>query len=249
MVTVINPGGTFASQFGSGIGKGLSEQLPKEIKNYRLSSGIEKLRELGNVPPLEKVQHLLESGASMEDIQSLIPFLQQAQGTQALKNRAAGSTEIDEQRGAPSVQPLGTSEQLPKKEGYVAGGKGGFASKKQLDELRNSFVQKPSQAQIDQLAGQYIDEGISYDVNDARAKARDEIEQNRSSQQQALAKFEDDLSKRLTTELQGGGIGEYKDVTGEIQRKLLDEGIHRALAQGKTPVSYTHLTLPTKRIV
>src|SRR5271170_123407 len=233
MVQIIEQQGSLAGRLGKGIAKGLSEQLPKEVQNYRTSSAIEKLRSQGNTDPLQQIQQLIKSGTSTQDIGMLLPYIQQAQGNKALEARAGGTGK--QTNGQPTSQLPASPTQGFNKEGYKPEGKGGFASKSQLDNLRNSFTQKPSQQQIDQLANKYIKEGLSYNANDARLKADKEIEQNRASQQQILEKFENDLSKRLKTELEGGGIGDYKDITGEIERKLLDEGILRAGGLGMTP--------------
>lgn len=46
--------GNIFGRVGEGIGKGLGEQLPKEMENYRLKSGLQELqKEAGNLDPLE----------------------------------------------------------------------------------------------------------------------------------------------------------------------------------------------------
>lgn len=232
MVQVIDTGGSVAGRIGKGFGKGLAEQLPKEIQNYRTSSAIDKLRQPGNTDPLQQIQHLLRSGSSMQEIGALLPYIQKAQGITALNARAEGGTQANGQ--SPS-QPQAAPAQGFNKEGYTPQGKGGFASEEQLKNLRSSLTQKPSQQEIDQLANKYIQEGLSFDATDARMKAEKEIEQNRASQQQQLNTFEKNLSARLADELQNSGLGDYGDVLGEIQRKLIDEGKLRTAGLGATP--------------
>lgn len=45
--------GDLAGRFGSGLGQGLSEQIPKEMEHYRLSQGLQKLQQEKNLSPTE----------------------------------------------------------------------------------------------------------------------------------------------------------------------------------------------------
>ncbi len=74
MVQVIDKRGSLFGQIGRGFGQGLSEQLPKEIENYRLRSGLQNLANEADRGQLSPAQFLAKAagtyGATPQMVQS-----------------------------------------------------------------------------------------------------------------------------------------------------------------------------------
>lgn len=81
MVQVIEDkySGNIFGRIGAGLGKGLSEQLPKEIERGRLSAGLRKFeKERANLSPVEQFTRLAGiPGFTAEHLYTLAPLLQQ----------------------------------------------------------------------------------------------------------------------------------------------------------------------------
>ncbi len=61
MVQVIEQKGDFFGRLGSGFGKGMAEQLPKEIERSRLTAGLKKLGEQKDLSPFERFTGLVSA--------------------------------------------------------------------------------------------------------------------------------------------------------------------------------------------
>jgi len=86
MVQIINDpfSGNIFGRIGKGVGQGLSEQIPKEVKNYRLSSALEGLQKGDkSLDPIQSMSKLVRGGYSPQEAASLIPFLQEQQQRKA----------------------------------------------------------------------------------------------------------------------------------------------------------------------
>ena len=77
--------GNIAGRIGKGFAQGLAEQLPKEVKQGRMSYALEELKKNNNLTPLDQAQKLLRGGFSPEDLQQFLPLIQQAQERRALE--------------------------------------------------------------------------------------------------------------------------------------------------------------------
>lgn len=87
-IQILPQEGSFASQFGSGVGQGLSQQLPEEIKRYRLKSGLENL---ANQKSTKSPYELIASLATIPGIDpGLIGVLAPALHSQIQRNESAG---------------------------------------------------------------------------------------------------------------------------------------------------------------
>jgi hypothetical protein len=93
--------GSLASQLGSSFGKGLSEQLPEGIKRGRISAALENL-EGKNLTPLQQISNLTSSGASDQQIATLLPLIQQMQQRQ----RFVGEEQIPQRVQEGQIKPI-----------------------------------------------------------------------------------------------------------------------------------------------
>ncbi len=80
-IQVLEKPGDLSGRIGRGIGKGLSEQLPKEVQRQRLAYGLKSLQDSQNqgqpLTPIDQISRLMQSGADLSDVQHLVPYLQQ----------------------------------------------------------------------------------------------------------------------------------------------------------------------------
>jgi len=231
MVQIIQETGNIAGRIGRGFGKGLSEQIPKEMERYRLSSGLEKLNKEGaNLSPIQQTAGLIKSGFTPEQVSSFLPVLRESQQTAAYrKNFGKPIQEVPQAKQADITEkgkPISAIEPQ---------GKGGFASASQLKNYKQSIQQEPSKEDVRDLAIRNIESGIALNERDAEAQAYNELKQNLVAQREKLGSFRTGLETRLTNDLQKGGFAQFQDVSGEIKNALLDQGEYLVGVKGLTP--------------
>jgi hypothetical protein len=227
MTYQVKPGDLFG-RVGSDIGKGLAEQLPQEIKNQRLASGLENIGKEKN--PIAQMQQLYRSGASAQDVAQLLPQIQSATQKEAYLARQQGAP----QQRAQAPNMAETAKATPGKAATAEASKGGFATPSQIKQYKESLLQEPSYQDISSMARDILESGITQDPNVAEAMAEKQIKQDLSAQRNKVTQFENDLNKRLDFNLQKGGLGNFQDVPGEIQQKLLDQGSY-LIGKGLSP--------------
>lgn len=125
MVQVIDDefNGNVFGRLGKGIGKGLSEQIPKEIERGRLASGLKQFeKESNGLTPVQQFTRLAAiPGVTAEHLYSLTPLLRQQQARDEAKNRAGGAKGtpqqpgggIPQQRGPGAIGDVAQSNQAP----------------------------------------------------------------------------------------------------------------------------------------
>src|ERR1051326_5431723 len=91
MPQVIEQQGSPIGRLGKGIGKGLADQIPKEIDRYRLTSGLEKFaaESKGKTPFQQAVDFYKIPGATAEMGYTLFPLLQQEAKREAASKLAS----------------------------------------------------------------------------------------------------------------------------------------------------------------
>lgn len=93
--------GNIFGRLGKGLGQGLSDQLPKEVERYRLSSGLKKFeQESQNMSPVQKAINLMgRPGVTAEHLYVLAPLLEQ----EARRREGGG---IGSGKGAAPFNPM-----------------------------------------------------------------------------------------------------------------------------------------------
>jgi len=124
MVQYIKQGNIFG-RIGTGIGKGLAEQLPKEIERNRLASGLQNFeKESGDLNPIQQLARISSiPGITPQMIQSFSELAKiQNQGNAYRKGaggnprpgqQAAGMQPEASPRGEPNLQPQQGGQQRP----------------------------------------------------------------------------------------------------------------------------------------
>lgn len=103
----VKPGSIFG-RIGTGIGKGLAEQVPKEIERSRLSSGLQALSQQKDLTPFEQFSQLAAiPGITPQMLQSGSELLKQQGTRQAYARKAAGGGRLPpEGPVSPGLQAL-----------------------------------------------------------------------------------------------------------------------------------------------
>lgn len=250
MVTIIDDpySGNVFGRLGKGIGKGLSEQLPKEIERSRLSSGLKKFEQesQGKTPLQQYLQLSSIPGMTPEHLYNIRPLLERQQRVDAF-GRKVGTPLTGAESG--KTEP---KTSLTEGKGEISADEAkessGFATSGEIERYKRDIEQPPSQKDIDNLASQYIASGMALDPEEARNIAAKEIQQNILARKHRTSTFLQDAKSRIQRELQSaaggtitqdgqlmGGLADYPQVAGEIQQALLDQGEYLVNQQGMTP--------------
>lgn len=209
MAQIIEQGDIFG-RIGKSFGEGAAAQAERSVTANALSKipGIPK--EYGD---------LARTPGGSELLPSLSPLILQSQRRKAFLD----SQEAPE--GSPQQNP---SASLEKKSGNATS-KQILGSPERVSASNAKILQPPTVKQRDALAASIINSGQVLDPTEARMMAQQQLEQDRSVQNEQLTGLTKDISDRSALDLQNGGLADYKDVAGEIQRRLVDEGKVRYL--------------------
>lgn len=116
MVQIISDeyGGNVFGRLGKGIGKGLSEQIPKEIERGRLSHALTSMKKNPDMDPIDRLRSLYGAGATPEQISQIEPYLKRAAiqkrgqgqrtGVASTQQAGGGATQVSNQ---PANAPVG----------------------------------------------------------------------------------------------------------------------------------------------
>lgn len=218
-----NPG-SVSGRIGKGFAKGLADTVPKEVERMRLSSGLKKLGEQDLTG-----KNQLQTLGEIYNIPGITPEIAKLAQQQVQKQNFIDRSPTDLNTKS-NESTTGKSNKSRK-----AVQDNGFASPSQITEYKKNILQEPESAEIRDLAKDYLSQGLTQDTNEAMALARQELGQNRVAQQSRNTALRKDLDERLKLELQGQGFGDYKDISGEIQKQLMDQGEYMVNELGFSP--------------
>jgi hypothetical protein len=240
--------GSIFGRIGSGIGKGLAEQIPKEVEQYRLASGLKKFeQDAGNLNPMQQLARLSSiPGITPQQIQSFSDLARQQNSMRALERRGAPADQgmpMDRQ-GMPNTRDVqfgnlgqqpGSQSQQAERPPVVARDETGvprIANRNPLDE--RSLTQEPwTPEQRDSAVYGYLRQG--HTLPDSEKLAADDEQrflstatarQKRDAELQAIQKKAyDELDRQLKLKLQKGVGAEgeeamFKDISGEEKVRL-----------------------------
>lgn len=248
MVQIINDpyAGNVFGRIGKGLGQGLSEQLPKEVERTRLASGLKKLSEKSKTEKLSPLDIFTEAaglpGITPQHLYTMAPILNQQIQKQNFLARGeqggAGSPNIEKPNLGTEGQNRHSASGVPN----LAAPESGFVSPSDIANYKETVLQEPGFNQINSLAKDYLDQGITQDPQEATSLAAKELAQNRAAQATKIQAFKDDFggeNGRFALQLQSGPLGQksFKAVAGEIQQALLDQGEYRVGALGMNPAA------------
>lgn len=244
---------SIAGRIGKGFGQGLAEQVPKEIERERLSSGLRKLGEkkfdpknqFKNLADIYSIPGLAENPQLAEMVQNQIAKQNfqnrfepeptgEGQGGLRLPSPNQGIPENIAAQNIPqeNVNPkIKTKAPAEKNEG--------FATQDEIASYKKKLLQVPTYEEQYKLANKYLDQGITQNPEAAMKLADLELRQNLTSQKTKNDTLRTSLNDRLARELQGTGLNDYKDISGEVIQKLIDQGEYLVNQKNKTPEEVT----------
>jgi hypothetical protein len=138
--------GNIFGRIGSGVGKGLAEQVPKEIERSRLASGLEELSKNNNLSPFEQFTKLSSiPGITPQMIESGSHLLRQQGVSSALQEKA---NQENQQQSSPFPKTLNGQEGNEKQSPSIT-------TRTPIEATLNPYIPK-SFDQLQQRAGQLL---------------------------------------------------------------------------------------------
>lgn len=226
-------------RIGTGIGKGLAEQLPKEMERGRLAQGLEKFeKEAGNLTPLQQATRLFSiPGITPQMVQVLPELIRQQRLRQSFTNRGNEGEQPTEQTqmmpgqlGAQGNAP----SQFPQNQGIVQPTESGQPQIVPQNPLRNEVVPRKSWSpeRLEDEVGKILEERPDFTIDQAFKYAQ-EKEQRYLNEPESVRRQDDyfreqqkladnTLDNKLKTLLQkqGGEEALYSDITGRFLNNL-----------------------------
>ena len=226
--------GNIFGRLGQGLGQGISEQLPKEIESRRHANAIEGLANNPNLNPIQQAAALRRATVPSHEINTYLPLIQRQQERDIYTKKG----EASQDQGINKVKPSRQGE-IPIEQDvniHLPNQQTGFVSPEAIRQYKSSLLQEPEKDQIENLArSKYLARNPSMPIAEAEASARNDIKINRDAQKEANKALREDLNNRMVLDLQGSGLGDFKDISGKIQKDLLDQAEHMVNEQGKSP--------------
>lgn len=219
MVQIIEQDGDLFGRIGKGIGQGLSEQIPKEVERYRLSSGLKALeKDSANLTPLQQLTRL-------SSIPGITPQMVQSFGD--LAKQQAFSKIFQDQQSAQTQQPR---EYIPRQEDFTSASPStspqSATTKEGVQATLQPFVPPPYQ-QLVKEASELMSKnpGVSFD------SALGAV-QNKYNQEQAISdamirkrQLEQDVQSKAESELGKEIQRRGANIPGNVLSKIENEAI------------------------
>ena len=247
--TINIPQPSIAGRIGTGIGKGLAEQLPEEITRGRLSHGLNQVANQQGLTPFQQFSQLASTpGITPQMLQSGAELLKQQGLRQSFRNQAGGQPGQIPGQGMPSqpMQPL-PGFNIPSRQGSVAQPQGqqGANANLPVDNVQQATESLPGRSELspelvpaapwtqdrwvneianaqDQFPNMTNDELKSYVANkEQRELAAPEAQRGIDAYKESIQdKAYDQFDKLLSKKLQKEGASAFADVPGDLQNKL-----------------------------
>lgn len=233
-------------RIGTGVGKGLAEQLPKEMDRGRLSEGLNQFAQKSNDPLMKQYAQLLSiPGITPQAVQTFGELAKQQSSRNAYANRSRGSNQENQPNPGFNLNEAPQFGQLPGK--VQRQNNGGYQEPSELvrpEETGQPQVSPPNPTRPEALPGipwtqdQYLDSVAKYaeqfpNDNPASWEQRARGEEARMlSRPEAFQRYdqylkdksteiESEFNKQLKLHLQKEGGETFKDVPGDLQSNMI----------------------------
>jgi hypothetical protein len=222
-IQIIPQQGSLSSRIGRGFAQGISNQLPKELERYRLSSGLKKFSQ--NAQNLNPMQQLAEVssiyGVTPQMIQSFSELAKQQSQANAL-NQGIGRQNEQQQFPTRSRQEMSP--------GVNGEGSKSITTTEPIQETIENYIPRTYEQNIDRAEQLYNSNKALYknDPNNAIQAAiqEDQSNQNRNVAQQNKRKTQQDVQERVQNELrtqsQNAGVKIPDNVYSDIEDRALE---------------------------
>lgn len=246
MVQVIDTGGSVAGRIGKGFGKGLAEQIPKDVNRYLLSSGLQKLASSTETNPMKQLASLYSiPGITPEIANQAQEYLRgQASINEAKaeeeRNKAkppisaeAQPTDANVQRSVSSVQPTGKQPSPSRLQGTPEAIRAGGLeyTKKYPNRYRN--IASAEERYREDLANQ--NKQIQH-INDRFKTVGEQLLQKygKETYQSVLGELQRDFERKAEDAVLSGKMSET-EAADHYTTKMLDFAKARNKLQTKGP--------------
>lgn len=207
---------------GSGIGKGLAEQVPKEIERHRLATGLQNLEKEGsNLSPFQQFSRLSSiPGITPQMIESGSKLLRQQGINQALMNKSS-------QENMPKSNPF----QKERSELEISNESPSLTTRTPIEATLNPYIPK-SFDQLQERAGQLLEKNPALYAQDPdkamqAAVQEDQSEQSISSALQGQRQKQQDVQNKVVEGLQDQKQQlALKKVPGNVYSEIEDKAIN-----------------------
>ncbi len=213
-------------RIGTGIGKGVNEQLPKEVEHQRFRSGLQKLGEKSK--DLSPMQAFLEAsgtyGATPQFIQSFGELAKQQARGQALSQ--------GQNQQQPSPFPVNTNQQNNISNSKIPS----ITKEGVLEKVQQGYI-PPTREEKDMIAGEAYNNNPAFFGHDpqkaiqwADDKANQEEKINLAYQKQHgdLTNIQDNVTRRLKDQYQKLGAKVPSTVYDKIEDKAVEATIPKS---------------------
>jgi len=226
-------------RIGTGIGKGLSEQIPKEIERNRLASGLQNFeRDYKNLDPMQQLARLSAiPGISPQAIQSFSDLARQQSRAQAFSKRSGGVPGALNVPGEPGAQPVPIGQEIYNPYAETQQTQAPKQTNKQfvppsitkgsiVSDLQKGYA-PPTIEERDAIAAEAFNQNPAYFNNDPReaiawadekAKMDRDIFETKQKQNNLQSNIQDNLvnrldaqSKRLNTKIPAELFTKFED--------------------------------------
>lgn len=226
-------------RLGSNIGRGLSEQLPKEIERYRLSEGLKQFEnEAEGLSPLQQYSRLAAIPGITPQMLQTLPEILKYQNQRI--GRADQAKNFDSGMGQESIQSGGNAsvgqQRLEAVGNKPNNNSSSVTTRSALDATLKPYIPMSQQQKIAQAVQRQKKYPQAFPkFEDALADVNSEDQQNqiinqslqgqRRNEQEVQSTLQNSIQEHVNRNLQKQGSGTYADIPGEIQERLLNKGI------------------------
>lgn len=179
--------GNIFGRIGTGIGKGLSEQVPKEIDRYRLAEGLKKLGENKDLTPFQRFAELSSiPGITPQMVQSGADLLRQEAKSNSFKNFETPKTNETKSVSFPQFN----SGQISS-----GGAAPSITQEAPLEQIQQGFIPRDTDQIISDAQKRYNENPNFFDNDPKKAiEFEESAEERRKSINEAYQKKHENLS-------------------------------------------------------
>lgn len=263
MAQVLNDpySGNIFGRLGQGLGQGISEQLPKEVENYRKSKAISALSNENGLNLAQNAANLTRAGVPSHEINQYLDLMQRQRGLNAALNPGdtggeprMGSSSQGRNRTIPSTQERtvnqavsnqnqqNTESNIQKQANVSDNVQGNIPSQEGIipsdQNLRGSGFLEPATPQQKEFAVADLLRSGRFTDPDQAAAYVDKQEASRLAGDTAFQEkqqyVEDNLPIKLQNVLQKDANGVLQDIPANIQKKMINKA-RGEVARGSNP--------------
>lgn len=207
-----------SARLGTGLAKGLAEQVPKEIERNRLASGLKSLEEQKGLTPFQQFSRLAA-------IPGITPQMLQS-GSELLRQQARGQALADfqNQQNAPKPSPFPFNNKIASESKFPS-----ITQEKPLEQIQEGYI-PPTIEERDAIAGEAYNSNPAFFANDPQKAiqwADDKIAQEEKINAAYLRKHQNlnAIQDNVINRLKAQSDRLQTQVPAEVYSRIEDEAI------------------------